>query len=48
MEETEAWTDRMARMIFEGSGLAPADVDIFNPYDGFTLFPSCRAEETSE
>jgi acetyl-CoA acetyltransferase len=38
MEETEAWTDRMARMIFEGSGLGPGDVDVFNPYDGFTLF----------
>ncbi len=38
IEETEAWTDRMARMIFEGSGLGPADIDIFNPYDGFTLF----------
>jgi acetyl-CoA acetyltransferase len=38
IEETEAWTDRMARMIYEGSGLTPADVDIFNPYDGFTLF----------
>jgi len=38
IEETEAWTDRMARMMFEGSGLAPEDVDIFNPYDGFTLF----------
>jgi hypothetical protein len=38
IEETEAWTDRMARMMYEGSGLTPADVDIFNPYDGFTLF----------
>jgi len=25
-------------MIFEGSGLGPADIDIFNPYDGFALF----------
>jgi hypothetical protein len=38
IEETQAWTERMARMIYEGSGLSPADVDIFNPYDGFTLF----------
>jgi len=38
IEETEAWTDLMARMIYEGSGLSPADIDIFNPYDGFALF----------
>ena len=38
MEETQAWTGRMARMIYEGSGLTAADIDIFNPYDGFTLF----------
>jgi acetyl-CoA acetyltransferase len=38
VEETEAWTSRMARMIYEGSGLSASDVDIFNPYDGFALF----------
>jgi acetyl-CoA acetyltransferase len=38
IDETEAWTDRMARMVYEGSGLSPADVDVFNPYDGFALF----------
>jgi hypothetical protein len=38
IDETEAWTSRMARMVYEGSGLSAADVDIFNPYDGFTLF----------
>ncbi len=38
IEETQQWTARMARMIYEGSGLTPADIDVFNPYDGFTLF----------
>ena len=30
--------DRVARMVYEGSGLRPQDVDIFNPYDGFSPF----------
>ena len=34
--ELEAETDRVARMIFEGSGLGPKDLDIFNPYDGYS------------
>ena len=38
IEETEEWTARLARIIYEGSGLGPADIDIFNPYDGYTLF----------
>lgn len=38
MEETQEWCAHMARMTYEGSGLTPADIDIFNPYDGFTLF----------
>ena len=29
------WTDRAARRMYEGAGLAPTDVDIFNPYDGY-------------
>ena len=28
----------VARMVYEGSGLRPEDVDIFNPYDGFSPF----------
>ena len=38
LEETEAWTDRMARKVWRGSGLSPKDIDVFNPYDGFALF----------
>jgi acetyl-CoA acetyltransferase len=37
-EETEEHTDIMARMAYEGSGLTPRDIDVFNPYDGFALF----------
>ncbi|MDO8673933.1 MAG: hypothetical protein Q7O66_21180, partial [Dehalococcoidia bacterium] len=38
LEETEAWTDRIAHRCYSGSGLTPGELDIFNPYDGFTLF----------
>ncbi len=36
--EMESWVDRAARMGYEGSGLKPSDVDIFNPYDGYSPF----------
>src|SRR5690606_34932481 len=29
---------RLAQKMWEGSGLGPADVDIFNPYDGYLTF----------
>ena len=29
------WTGRAARRMYEGAGLGPEDVDIFNPYDGY-------------
>jgi hypothetical protein len=29
------WTGRAARRMYEGAGLGPKDVDIFNPYDGY-------------
>ena len=29
------WTDRAARRMYEGAGLGPNDVDVFNPYDGY-------------
>ncbi len=35
LDEIEDWTDRAARRMYEGAGLGPADVDIFNPYDGY-------------
>jgi len=35
LDEIEDWTDHAARRMFEGAGLGPADVDIFNPYDGY-------------
>jgi len=37
LDEIEAETDRVARMMWEGSGLGPQDVDIFNPYDGYSI-----------
>ncbi len=38
LEETEEFTDSIARKVYEGSGLTPSEVDVFNPYDGFILF----------
>ena len=38
LDETEEFTDSIAKKVYEGSGLTAGDVDIFNPYDGFTLF----------
>ncbi|MCI0878756.1 MAG: hypothetical protein J4N78_07725, partial [Chloroflexi bacterium] len=35
LDEIEEWTDRAARRMYEGAGLGPSDVDIFNPYDGY-------------
>src|SRR5438128_2307075 len=35
LDEIEDWTDRAARRMYEGAGLGPNDVDIFNPYDGY-------------
>src|ERR1700747_532918 len=35
LDEIEDWTDRAAKRMYEGAGLGPADVDIFNPYDGY-------------
>jgi hypothetical protein len=29
------WADRAASRMYEGAGLGPEDVDIFNPYDGY-------------
>ena len=37
LDEIGDWTDRAARRMYEGAGLGPADVDIFNPYDGYAI-----------
>jgi hypothetical protein len=38
LDEYESFQARIARMVYEGSGLKPSDIDIFNPYDGFSSF----------
>lgn len=38
MAETEEFSAHIARKCYEGSGLTASEVDVFNPYDGFTLF----------
>jgi hypothetical protein len=35
LEEIGDWTDRAASRMYEGAGLGPNDIDIFNPYDGY-------------
>ena len=37
LDEIEEWTDRAAARMYEGAGLGPSDVDIFNPYDGYSI-----------
>jgi hypothetical protein len=32
----ESWVGRAARIGYEGAGIKPSDVDIFNPYDGYS------------
>ena len=38
LAEYEAANAKVARMVYEGSGLKPEEIDIFNPYDGFSSF----------
>ena len=38
LDEVEESCDQIARKLYEGSGLTAGDIDIFNPYDGFTPF----------
>ena len=38
LEDTEIAKAKVARMVYEGSGLHPRDIDIFNPYDGYSTF----------
>ncbi len=35
LAEIEDWPDRAAMRMYEGAGLGPKDVDIFNPCDGY-------------
>jgi hypothetical protein len=49
LDEIEDWTDRAARRMYEGAGLGPKDVDVFNPYDGYAppslTLPRLRGRE---
>ena len=38
LDEHQEAVASMARKMWEGSGLGPGDVDIFNPYDGYLTF----------
>jgi len=38
LDEAQEWCDASARKTLEGAGLSIGDIDIFNPYDGYTLF----------
>ncbi|MFH1486735.1 MAG: hypothetical protein ABIH46_11750 [Chloroflexota bacterium] len=38
LDEAEAVTDILARKLLEGAGITSKDVDVFNAYEGYTLF----------
>jgi hypothetical protein len=44
LDEMEAGTDFAANLLYEASGLKPADVDVFNPYDGYSMFTKFLTE----
>ena len=45
LEDHEAWTDSLAKRLYEGAGAAgPEDLDVFNPYDGFATFTQSYLE----
>jgi hypothetical protein len=45
LEEYQDMQAKIARMVYEGSGMKPADIDIFNPYDGFASFLPFHMDE---
>jgi len=44
LESWERLSDKMGRMLFEGAGIGPDDLDFENMYDGFTLFHQFHLE----
>ena len=44
LEDHEAWTDSLAKMLYDGAGIGPEDLDVFNPYDGFSVFTQTYLE----
>jgi hypothetical protein len=44
LEDHEEWTDSLARRLYEGAGVTAADLDVFNPYDGFSTFTQTYLE----
>lgn len=37
LADMEAGTDFAAKLLYEAAGLQPKDIDVFNPYDGYSL-----------
>ncbi len=44
LERWERASDRLARVLYESSGVGPEDLDFENMYDGFTLFHQFHVE----
>jgi len=38
LDDIEPAQEVLARKLYEGSGITASELDVFNPYDGFTLF----------
>jgi acetyl-CoA acetyltransferase len=44
LAEIEEWTSLQAAIMYEGAGVGPKDVDLFNAYDGFLTLPQFTLE----
>lgn len=44
LEDHERATDLLARILYSGAGVTAADLDVFNPYDGFATFTQSYLE----
>ena len=44
LDETEASAASIAKKALEGAGITSSELDVFNPYDGFTLFTQYYVE----
>ena len=44
IEDHEAATDLLVKILYDGAGVTAKDLDVFNPYDGFAVFTQTYLE----
>lgn len=44
IEDHEAATDSLVKILYDGAGVTADDLDVFNPYDGFSVFTQTYLE----